>query len=344
MAIDTRKLTLQERDFIRKRATYSVIIDKLKQKEVAKIYKVSVVSVCNWVKAYSQNGEIALKSKKHGRPSSTLSKLKPCQCATIVRMITDKTPNQLKFPFALWTRQAVRQLIKRQFNIDLSIWTVGRYLKKWGFTPRRPIYRAFEQNPKKVTYFLQHHYPAIKQRAKQEKAEIHWGDESGFRTDHTCGRSYGLKGEIPVVNKTGKRLQCNMMSTLANNGVMRFMVYEGSMDSKMFIKFLTKLIYKRKKKIFLILDNLRTHHSNKVRDWVEQRRDKIELFFLPPYAPELNPDELLNQDVKSNAYKHKLISTTKELKKALHSYLRKIQNNRQKVMNFFKKKQVRFAR
>ena len=138
-------------------------------------------------------------------------------------------------------------------------------------------------------------------------------------------------------------MQCNMMSTVANNGVMRFMVYEGSMDSKMFIKFLTKLIYKRDKKIFLILDNLRTHHSNKVRDWVEKRKDKIELFFLPPYAPELNPDELLNQDVKSNAYKHKLISSTKELKKTLYSYLRQIQNNSQKVMNFFKKEQVRFA-
>jgi transposase len=312
---DTRSLSLQEKEFIRKRAVYSVINDKLKQKDVARMYKVSVVSVCNWVKAYRQNGSVSLKNKSHGRPSETVSKLNKKQSSYIVKLIIDKTPDQLKFPFMLWTRQAVKQLIKREFNIILSLPTISRYLKKWGFTPQRPVYKAIERDTKKVVKFLQEEYPFIKQKAKQEKAEIHWGDESGFRTDHTFGRSYGLKGKTPVVNKTGKRLKCNMMSTVANNGTMRFMIYEGSMDSKMFIKFLTKLIYKRDKKIFLILDNLRTHHSNKVKDWVEKRKDKIELFFLPPYSPELNPDELLNQDVKSNAYKHKLIHSTKELKK-----------------------------
>ena len=338
-----RKLSLQQKEFLRKRVVYSVINDGFKQIEAAKIHKVSTVSVYKWIKAYKINGDISLCNKKHGRPPHTISKLQPHQCATIVKLITDYTPDQLKFPFALWTRQTVRELIIRRFNINLAINTVGRYLKKWGFTPQRPMYRAFEQDPKKITYFLQHTYPIIKKRAKKEKGEIHWGDETGLRSDHAFGRSYGIKGKTPVVNKTGKRFKCNMMSTVANNGVMRFMIYDGSMDSNMFIKFLTKLIYKQKKKIFLIVDNLRSHHSNKVRDWIEKRKDKIELFFLPAYAPKLNPDELLNQDIKSSIHKYKTPRTNEELKHNLRSCMFMIRKTKNRVKNYFKKEQVRFA-
>ncbi len=189
---DGRKFTLEQKELVRLQAVSFVIKQGMTRVKASQILGVSEYSVRKWVKAYKKEGEEALKNKKHGRPQSTISKLKPHQCTAIIKIITDKTPDQLKFPFMLWTREAVGELIKQNYGINISIRTVGRYLKKWGFTPQRPVYSAFEKDPKAVTKFLQEEYPIIKKRAKDENACIYWGDESGIRTDHTCGRSYGL--------------------------------------------------------------------------------------------------------------------------------------------------------
>lgn len=339
---DTRRLTLEQKELIRKRVVEGVINGGMKQVEAARLFQVSTNSVSSWVKEYRSGGEAALDSKRHGRPEG--GKLSKKQELAIIKMITDKCPDQMKLPFMLWTRESVGALIKSKFNIEQSIWTVGRLLKKWGFTPQRPLYKAFEQDPKKVTAWLQKAYPAIKKRAKQEKAIIHFGDEMGVRSDQKFGRSYSPKGKTPIASQVNKRFSCNMISTVTNNGSMRFMVYEGSMTSEVFLKFLKRLIRNQKQKIFLIVDNLRVHHSKKVQNWINGNRSKIELFFLPPYSPELNPDELLNHDVKM-MYKKRasLIRNQSAFKSTLQSYLFKLQKNTTKIMNFFQKNYVLYA-
>lgn len=185
----------------------------------------------------------------------------------------------------LYGLEAVQTLIKQRFSISLAITTVGYLLKKWGFTPQKPVYKAIERNPKKINKWLEEEYPAIKERAKKEKAEIHWGVEMGLRTYDTVGRSYGRKGQTPVVSRTAKRIRCNMISTLTNFGKMRFMVFAESFTAKMFITFLGRLIRSCDKKVFLIVDNHKAHHATKVTQGLEKHKDKIEIFFLPPYAP-----------------------------------------------------------
>jgi hypothetical protein len=192
----------------------------------------------------------------------------------------------------LWERKSVQHLIADKFNIILSLPTISRYLKKWGFTPQRPLARSFEKNPKAVTRFLTEEFPAIKKKAKEENGEIHFLDEMGLKNNiHHYIRGYSKKGQTPVIGKTGKRLSINMISTISNNGKMRFMTYDGSMDRDKFITFLKQLIkanfeYGNKKKIFLIADNLKVHKAYKVQNFVTENKDKIEIFFLPSYSPE----------------------------------------------------------
>ncbi len=349
MKYDSRTLKLSEKEFLRKRAVLSVVEDNMTQAESARLHKVSTVSLCNWIKKYRSEGIVSLTNKKHGRPRSTIAKLKPYQCATIVNIIADKTPDQLKFPFFLWNRKAVQILIKDKFDIDLSIWSVGRYLKKWGFTPQRPLSRSFERNPKAVTKFLTEEFPKIKKKAKKNNGEILFLDEMGLKNNvHHYIRGYSKKGQTPIIGKSGKRLSINMISTIANNGSLRFMTYKGKMEKDKLIQFFKQLIKtnqskENKKKIFLILDNLPVHRSHKVRDWVKEREDRIELFFLPSYSPDLNPDELLNQDIKANALKNKIVRTEDQLKNYLKSYLFKLQKLPQKIKNFFLKDCVKYA-
>ncbi len=241
----------------------------------------------------------------------------------IVRIITDKLPDQLKLPFALWTREAVQQLIAQRFQIDISIWTVGRYLKRWGFTPQKPAKRALEQSPEAVKKWLETEYPAIKSRAAQEKAEIHWGDETGLRSDHQTGRSYGRKGKTPVVPSPGQRFGCNVISSITNRGTLRFMVFRGKFNSGVFITMLNRLVKSAAgKKLFLIVDNHKVHHSKKVKSWLEAHKEQIVIFYLPSYSPELNPDEFLNNDLKSNSVGCKRAKDPEELENNARKFLR----------------------
>ena len=175
---------------------------------------------------------------------------------------------------------------------------MSRLLKQWGFTPQKPIRRAYERNPDAISYWVKTTYPKIQKQAVKEGAVIHWGDEMGVKNTDQVGRSFSKQGQTPVVSNTTKRFKCNMISTVTNSGSARFMTFEDSFTIDVFLKFLRKLIYKQDRKIFLILDNHRVHHAKKTKKWLEKHTDQIELFFLPPYAPELNPDELLNQTVK----------------------------------------------
>jgi transposase len=316
-------------------------LDGKKQKEVCQFLGIAPETICRWLKAYRLQGQEALKSKKKGRPQG--GKLLSWQAAQVAKTVIDHHPEQLKLPFYLWTREAVALLIKRRFGLQLSVWTVGRYLKRWGFTPQKPTRRAWEQNPEQVQQWLDKEYPSIRHQARKEKAQIFWGDEMGLRSDHAVGRSYGLKGQTPVILATGQRFGCNMVSAITNQGRLNFMVFKERFTAQVFIEFLRRLLRQIDRRIYLIIDNHPVHRSRKVKNWVKEHGDRLRLIFLPSYSPEINPDELLNQDVKSNALGQQRPGNQTELLGKVRSYLRSRQLKPHIVANYFQGKYVQYA-
>jgi transposase len=338
---DFRNTSQKAQDEVRERAVKAVLSGKT-QTEVAEIFGVSRQSVNTWVNNYKLKGKQTLVSKKRGNLQEP--KLLGHQAATIVNIITDRHPEQLKLPFVLWTREAVRDLIKKKFKLELSVSTVGRYLKKWGFTSQKPAKRAYEQNNEAVKKWIEEDYPKIQKRAKKEKAEIFWGDETGIRSDHQAGKTYGIKGKTPIARISAKRFKSNVISAVNNKGKLVFSVFEGKFNSKKFIDFLKRLIKHLKgKKVFLIVDNLSSHKSEEVQNFTNEHKSEIELFYLPSYSPDLNPDELLNNDLKANVFKSGRPASKTEQTLMVRNKLRSIQQNSQRVKNYFKAKNVKYA-
>lgn len=278
-----------------------------------------------------------------GRPKGIWRKLLPHEEQQVRQDITDKCPEQLKLAFVLWTRQAVQVLIKQNYSVDLTLQAVGKYLKRWGFSPQKPIRRAYERNDERVRVWLQNEYPVIASKAKKENAEIHWGDETGLRSDDVNGRSYSPKGKTPVqkVKETPEKL--NMVSTITNRGQMRFMFYKENMTAQLMIKFLKRLIRSCKRKVILILDNLRVYHSKMLQKWLTENKAFIEVFFLPSYSPDLKPDEILNSNLKQ-AISRKPESRRKgELAKHAKAHMQSIQKHPEHIKSFFQKESVRYA-
>jgi len=338
---DGRKLSPQAQQELRHRIVHAIHEQQMSQTEACRIFGVGRTSIHNWLKAHQKGGDAVLKAQKRGPKHQ--SRLVGHQAATVVRLITDRCPDQLKLPFALWTRDAVRQLIEKRYDISVSVWTVGRYLQHWGFTPQKPLRRAYEQDPQAVQRWLEHDYPVIHRQARTESAQIHWGDEMGMRSDHQAGRSYGLKGHTPVIPGTGQRFGCNMISTVTNRGRLAFMVFTKRFTGTVMIDFLQRLIKQNKQKVFLIVDGHPVHRSRQVKRWVYRHRKGIRLFFLPGYSPQLNPDELLNQDVKTNAVGRNRPQNQPEMMCQVRSYLRSTQRRPLIVKNYFKHKDVHYA-
>ena len=283
----------------------------------------------------------SLRSKKRGRPKGT--QLAPHEAATTVRLVTDRCPGQLKLPFALWTRDAVRQLLAERFDVQVSVRTVGRYLARWGLTPQKPLRRAHERDPVAVKHWLEGQDPAIEKQAKAEKAEIHWGDQMGLRSDHQTGTSYGRRGQTPVIPGTGQRFRCNMMSTITNRGHLSFMVFKERFTASVCIRFLKRLTKQAARKVILIFDRHPVHRSRAVQRWLAANAEKIALFFLPGYSPDLNPDEFLNQDVKSNALGRRRPATQSDRIRGIRAYLRSTQRQPEIVKRYFHADPVRYA-
>jgi len=292
---DARKLPTEAQQQIRNQAIRLKKSGKT-YNEISAITGVYKTSIVRWYKAYQLGGASAIRIQKRGRRKGSCRTLTVEMEKRIQKTIYEKCPDQLKFPFALWTRKAVQQLIKHFYSVEMPVRTVGEYLKRWGFTPQKPLRRAYKQNPKAINKWLNSKYPAIAIRAKKERAEIHWGDETGLCNDSYYGRSYAPKGQTPAIRLHPRCKRVNLISTVTNQGKVRFMVYENKMNSDTLIKFMKRLIKESARKIFLVLDNLKVHHSYIVRDWVEKHKEQIEIFFLPSYSPELNPDEYLNCD------------------------------------------------
>jgi transposase len=340
---DARSLSAEGQEDLRRRVVEAVQ-KGLSQSEAARVFAVARGTINRWMRLVEEEGSRALKARRRGRPRR--SRLVPHQAATTVRMILSGCPDQLNLPFALWTREAVQQLLARKFDVEVSVWTVGRYLRAWGLTPQKPVRRAYEQNPVAVRKWLEEEYPAIRELARAARAHIHWLDEMGLRSDHQAGRSYGRRGETPVVFGTGQRFRCNMISSITNRGRLAFMVFRQRFTARVFLNFLGRLLRltrKTRRKVFLIADGHPVHKARSVSRWLAEHAAHLRIFWLPSYSPELNPDELLNQDVKSNALGRVRPLTLPEMMDYVRSYLRITQRSPRLVKNYFREGHVRYA-
>jgi len=312
-------------------------------RETAEIVGVSESHCSKVWQRYKKEGPESLAKGQRGRRHGAQRDLTPEQEADIKKLLIDKTPNQLKLSFALWTREAVRLVIQQRFDYEMPIRTVGEYLKRWGFTPQKPIKWAKEQSSPAVARWLLTEYPAIVSRAKQDKGEIHWGDETGLQTGANVEKGYSPKGKTPVVRQTAKRERINMISSITNQGQVRFMFYRDNMNSTRLIEFMRRLTKDAGRKVFLILDNLKVHHGKVVMDWLEENKEKIEVFYLPSYSPELNPDEYLNNSLKGRVHSGERANTAKQLESKARKHMRNLQNNRHKVKKFFEHPCISYA-
>ena len=311
--------------------------------KIAALTGLSRTGVFNICRRHAAHGAKALHDTIGGRKLGENRLLDADQEALVRKLIADKTPDQLKMPYALWTRAAVAQLIEQRFGIRLQVRTMGKYLARWGFTPQKPMKKAYEQSPAAVKKWLDEDYPVIAVRARAEGAEIHWGDESGLRSNDVRGRSFAPKGQTPVVRVNNKRHGLSVISTVTNKGQMRWSIFDGALNTTILIDFLRRLIKGQSWKLFLILDNLRVHHAKPVKTWLAEHADAIEVFYLPSYSPELNPDEMANADIKQAVTKLAPARTKMQLVKATAKHLRSVQRQPERIRKYFDHAPVRYA-
>jgi|SRR6266568_1192807 transposase len=301
---------------------------------VAKMFGVSRAMLFRWQQKYDAGGPAALETKKTPGPASRLN---ATQMAKLYALIVNCDPRQLQFDFGLWTRKIIRDLIRREFRVKLSEVQVGRLLKKMGLSPQRPLYRAYQQNPELVEEWKKVIYPKIRRLAAEEDASIFFADEASVRTDHHAGTTWAPAGQTPVVTKTGERKAIKMASAISPKGELRFKVHEGRMNGARFIEFLEALLASVPGKIFLIVDGSSVHKAKKVREFVENEADgRLQIFFLPSYSPELNPDEWVWNNVKNDSIGRAVVMSKDDLKARAVSALRRLQKLPDIVRGFFR--------
>jgi transposase len=298
----------------------------------------------NWIyrtlARYNENGESGLEEHPAPGREPILDEKKQ---ASLKKVILGKTPEQLKFEYALWTTDQVSAYIQRRWKVVLSISTITRLLHKMGLSFQKPIVKAFQQDPKAVQRWLDVDYPQIRKRAMKEKAEIYFGDEAGLRSDHHAGRTWGERGKTPIVRATGARFGFNVVSAVNNRGRFCFMIIDHRFCSGDFIDFMDRLIKWKRHKVFLIVDGHPAHKAKKVKDWVEVNAEKISLFYLPPYSPELNPTELTWNTMKSDMGKRTIVGPD-SMKTQATSILNGYRSNPQFVMSFYNENHVVYAK
>ncbi len=340
--IDTRKVSSELQQHNRDLAI-RLFQQGHKRAEIAEVIGVHYTVACSWIRAWKLGGEQAIKLGQRGRRPEEQRRLTGAQESTLKKLICDKNPDQMKLPFALWNRKAIQAVVKQMWNVRIAIRTIGDYLKRWGFTPQKPAKRAYERNPKAVKDWLDNTYPGIKKRASVEDAEIYWGDETGIRNDCQHSRGYAPKGETPVVEINAKRFSTNMISAVNNRGTVRFMMYGENMTAKVLLRFMKRLIKDAERKVFLVLDNLRVHHAKLVKAWLVRHADEIEVFYLPAYSPDLNPDEYLNADLKAGIRSAAPARNQADLAGKVLSHMRMLQKMPERVAKYFEHPAISYA-
>jgi transposase len=339
MKTDARSLDHKTLTELRKRAVARVQAGETPS-AVARVLGIHIRTIFRWLANYRGGGWQNLDAKKRGgRPP----KLDGKALKWVYDTVTMKSPLQLKFPFALWTSVMIGQLIHERYGIRLSRSSVCRLLGQMGLSAQRPLWRAYQQNPEVIQRWVDEEYPKIRRQARKVGAEIYFGDEAGVRSDFHSGTTWGKRGQTPIVSSTGARFGLNMISAVSPRGQMRFMITKGRVNAKVFIEFLKRLLVNAPGPAFLIVDGHPTHKAKCVRKFVESQEGKLRLFLLPPYSPELNPDEYVWNDLKNNCIGRKALSSKEQLRKQVLSHLRKIQKMPALIISFFESPTTRYA-
>lgn len=338
-AEDGRKLSHKTLEEIRVRAVQRVQSGESPEAVIAAL-GFSRSCIYAWLARYRAGGWSALKARAlSGRPT----KIDGRQMRWIYNTVVGSSPLQHRFEFALWTRAMIQALLKEEFGLRLSLSSVGRLLGQLGLTCQRPVFRAYEQNPELVKKWRELDYPAIQSLAKKAGAEIYFGDEAGLRSDYHSGTTWGACGQTPVVAASGKRFGLNMISAVSARGLLRFMVVKGKVNGPQYVEFLKRLIYRAERPIFLIVDGHPVHKSRVVKQYVESTGGRLRLYHLPPYAPELNPDEQVWNHVKNHGVGRAAVRTVDQLKQLVISRLRSLQKLPWTVRMFFLTPDTQYA-
>jgi len=338
-----QKLTKEELLFVRKQIV-QFHKSGMKNQAIADLLGYDIRMIRNAIKLYNKGGMASLQPKKAGRKVGTGAYLNAEQEKEIRKAICKDRPEQLKLDFALWDRKAVAELVERKFGVVLKPRSIGDYLKDWGFTPQKPIKRAYQQSNPAVKEWLETTYPQIQEDAKADFAEIQWCDETALSMGDVRGREYAPAGKTPIVSVDGTgRRAFSMISTVSNQGKVRWMVYENSLSSDIFIEFMQSLTKATERKVYLILDNLRVHHSKPVKAWVEANKNKIALHFLPSYSPELNPDEKLNADLKYAVGSSDPVRSAARLKEKTEAHMTLLATSPERIQSYFHADSTKYA-
>jgi transposase len=313
------------------------------ESQLADLLGVARETVCRWWSAYNAEGLEALPRQRTGRPTGSGRTLSAGQAAHLQQTLDSHSPEQVGIAAPLWTRRAVRDLIRNEYGIPMPLRTVGEYLKRWGYTAKRPRRHARDQDPAEVRAWLRQTYPAIEARAYREGAEIHWGDETGVAADEHPGRGYARVGQPATVEVPNRHIRVNLISTVTNEGTVRFMTYQGTMTAALFLVFLDRLVRGASRKIFLIVDRLTAHDAAEVKAWVAARADRIELFYLPRRAPERNPDEYLNNELKGKVNEGGLPHNKGELQSRMEAFLQQLARLPEHVRHYFQHPCTQYA-
>jgi transposase len=336
---DGRKLDHQTLEAIRIRAVRQIEDEGAHPEDVADALGMNRSTVFGWLAKYREGGVEALRAKPvPGRPP----KLSGTQLQQLYRLIVGKDPRQLRFEFALWTRDMVRELIRREFNVRLSVVSVGRLLRKLGLSPQRPLWRAWQQDAEAVAAWKTEDFPQIRREAEAVGATIWFADEAGIRSDYHAGTTWAPTGQTPVVKSTGARHSVNLVSAVTSDGRLRFAAYEGKFTSAEFIDFCKRLLADSGGPVYLVVDGHPTHRAKKVREFVASTEGMLRIFTLPGYSPELNPDEWVWNNVKADRIGRAGITSKDDLKAKAVSALRRLQRMPHIVRGFFGDPNLRY--
>jgi transposase len=342
-ARDFRSIGRAAQEELRRRALFLVERQGLSQGRAAQLVGVHRQTVNTWVKRYRERGEEGVLDGRRVSPRRGKGRLTAEEADQVRAWVVEQAPDRLGLPFALWTSRAVRELIERRFAKRLGLTAVQAYLRRWGMTPQKPLIRARQRRPAAIQAWLERDYPAVARRARVAKAVIYWGDETGLSNQDQVGRSWAPRGRTPVVVRTAERITRSLIAAVSNRGLMRFMLYERALNADRFIDFLRRLTKDAGRKVILIVDNLKVHKAGKVQAWAESHRHEIELVYLPAYAPDHNPSEYLNNDLKQQLRRQPQPDTKEELVERTRSVLRVIQRSPERVRAYFRPEPVRYA-
>ena len=340
MRIDGRTLDHKTLEHLRLTACKRILEDGEAPSVVAASLGFCRTSIYPWLRRAQAQGYEALAERIAEGPPS---KLTDQQRQRVKRWIVGKDPRQYGFEFGLWTRRIVQQMIQDKFGLELCLSSVGKLLAQLELTPQKPLRRAYERDPAAVNQWLQDKYPKLRQRARKHGARIYFLDESGFTSEPNLRRTYGLKGRTPVVKTSGQRQKVNVISAVTAQGAFWCQVYTHTLKQGPFIEFLKAFMASRRQKVFLVLDSHPAHIANSVKEYVQSTQGKLELHFLPPYAPDLNPDEFVWNYLKGTGVARKPLRKNESLKERVEQDLANLKGDRNLLRSFFKADSVAYA-